>query len=337
MVFDWTHLSIYHGLIILGELLAISALLHMLYQRRTPSSMIAWLLAIVLLPYVSVPLYFILGSRKRTSSKNKSAFYMQAHPQTNSQANAIDGILQNNGIPGATADNRFEFYSDGISAYRTLIQQIENAQQSIYFSTYVFKHDDVTDSIVQALLIKLKSGVEVKLLIDSLGSWQLYFLRYPLRELRDAGAEILFFMPILSMPLRNYINLRNHRKIYLFDQTTVLTGGMNLSREYMGPEPDLERWQDLLFLAQGPAVYHYAQIFAADWAYASRSAVMTLKPNEPVPGDAYMQVVPSGPDVRGDALFEAIISAVYTVKKRLWVVTPYFLPDAALMQAIIIA
>jgi cardiolipin synthase len=140
------------------------------------------------------------------------------------------------------------------------------------------------------------------------------------------------------MPLRNYINLRNHRKIYLFDRRIVLTGGMNLSSEYLGPSPDARRWHDLLFCIEGPAVFHYLEIFASDWAYASGYHIpITLDIVPPDQGDAYIQVVPSGPDIARDALFEALLCAIYAAKKRIWIVTPYFVPVTSLQEALIIA
>ena len=337
MNFDWLQLLLFHTFVILGELMVIASLLHMIYQRRTPSSMMAWMLAIVLLPYLAVPLYFVLGSRKRRSRHLKTAFDMRETEAAVTQANPIDGILRSNGIPGATSGNRFTMLFEGTEAYSALLEQIRAARESIWLSTYVYKHDAVTAALAEALIAKRREGVEVKLLVDALGSWPLYFWQIPLRALRRAGVEVCFFMPILRMPFRNYINLRNHRKIYLFDRTTVLTGGMNLSGEYMGPLPDAKRWEDLLFRIEGPAAYHYAEIFAADWAYASEAPLPA--PGTPVRtgGDAYVQVVPSGPDVPGDALFEALLSAVYAARERIWIVTPYFVPDASLMQALTIA
>ncbi len=339
MLNDWLHPSFSFLFIVAGEILILSALLHMIYQRRTPSSMIAWLLAILLLPHVAVPLYFILGSRKRTNAKIKSPFNL--HPVTDlplEQANPIDAVLRANGIPGGTQGNRFALYTNGTAAYEALLQQIQQARKSICICTYVLNDDAVTVQLMEALAQKAQEGIEVKVLIDSLGSWPLYFFQYPLKHLRQAGATVSFFMPIPHMPFRNYINLRNHRKIYLFDQTVVLTGGMNLSAEYLGPADDSTRWHDLLFCIEGPAVFHYTEIFNSDWAYAvGHSAPIYTETLPAGHGDAYIQVVPSGPDIEGDALFEALLCAIYTAQKRIWIVTPYFAPDISLQQALIIA
>lgn len=339
MHIEWLRLTFSYTFLIVGEILFLSALLHMVYQRRTPTSMIAWLLAIILLPHLAVPLYFILGSRKRISSKTKSMFSLRSVTDLPlEKANPIDGVLRANGIPGGTQGNRFALYTDGTKAYTALLHQIEEARESIFISTYVFNNDAVTARILRALTQKAQEGLEVKLLIDSLGSFPLYCFQHPLKKLRKAGAEVSFFMPILQMPFRNYINLRNHRKIYLFDRRIVLTGGMNLSAEYMSPSPDLTRWNDLLFLVEGPAVFHYLEIFASDWAYASGHTTPVTPDSIPFGhGDAYIQVVPSGPDIARDALYEALICAIYTAQKRIWIVTPYFVPVTALQQAMIIA
>ncbi len=339
MSIEWLQLIFSHTFLVVDAVLFFSALLHMVYQRRTPTSMISWLLAIILLPHLAVPLYFVLGSRKHISSKTKSMFSLRSVTDLPlEKANPIDGVLRANGIPGGTQGNRFVLYTDGTAAFSALMHEIDNAQESIFISTYVFNNDVVTTEIVKALTEKAKVGVKVNLLIDSLGSFPLYCFQHPFKKLRQAGAKVSFFMPILQMPLRNYINLRNHRKIFLFDRRIVLTGGMNLSAEYMGPSPDPGRWNDLLFLIEGPAVFHYLEIFASDWAYACGHTIpIAMDSVPPGLGDAYIQVVPSGPDIARDALFEALLCAIYTAKKRIWIVTPYFVPDTSLQQALIIA
>ena len=343
---------IYLAIICSSILLYLIALFSMIYQKRTPTSMMAWLLAIVLLPHIAVPLYFIIGVRKRARLKHKSMFEMQDIEISSSLSNnAVSGILQANGIPAPTKGNRYEFYTSGQRAFTSMLNHIRAAQHSILISTYVFGRDRTTRILLRELTNKARQGIEVKLLLDSVGSYRSYFFQKQFDELRAAGGIVVFFMPLLAFPLRSYINLRNHRKIYLFDRKIVLSGGMNLSAEYMSPDgmgPDehflegrpscSKQWQDLLFLIEGPAVFHYYQIFLADWNYATREK---SKPSpEEVPstcGDTYMQVVPSGPDIRSDALYESLLSAIYSARERIWIVTPYFVPDDSLLRALIIA
>lgn len=327
-----------NSVFIVTEIIIVFTMLHMLYQRRSPTSMISWLLLMIILPYFSLLLYFLIGVRKRPVRKKKSSLHVKSTSESSGKINSIDGILRANGIAGASEHNSFEFISDSVNAYNTLMNEIKNAQKSISFSTYILKQDKVTKTIIAALIEKESSGVHVRLLIDSLGSYKLYFFQGPLQKLRKAGCEVHFFMPLLRLPYQNSINLRNHRKIYLFDGTTLLTGGMNLSNKYMGPAKKKDQCEDILFKTQGDATDQYAQIFEADWAYASGSPVhQPARPSQKVCGDAYIQVVPSGPDIKGDALFEALLSAIHSAKERIWIVTPYFLPDETLMYALKIA
>ncbi len=328
---------LFHLGTIVVDLLVLSALGHMVYQRREPTSMIAWLLAIILLPYIAVPLYFIFRSRK-LKRKTKSQFMLACRGEVpRSEATQIDLILRNNGIAGATLGNTFNFYPDGVRAHDALMARIKAAKKQILISTYVFSSDEVARSIIAALAKKASQGVDVRLLIDSIGSLPLYLFQVPLRKLRKDGGKVAFYMPLLGRPFQNYINLRNHRKIFLFDDTTVLAGGMNLSKEYLGPKYSKRRWIDILFEVQGPAVFHYREIFTQDWNHTSDEK-LDMPDHMPEPaGDTGIQVVPSGPDIPSDALYEALLSAVFAARERIWIVTPYFVPDKSLLQALIIA
>jgi len=337
MNIDTTNIILYHSLIILGELLIVFVLIHMLYKRRTPTSILAWLLSMILIPYISVVLYFLFGVRKRKNRYKKEYIKLQEREQSYNKLNPINEVLRSYGVADASENEQFELYTDSVEAYRVFIKCIRDAKISIYISTYIFEYDSVTKNIIDALIKKAKDGVEIKILIDSIGSFRLYLFDYKLKDLRDAGAKIEFFMPIFRMPFRNYINLRNHRKIYLFDNKKVLSGGMNLSSDYLGPEIDKSRREDMLFLAEGSSTELYFEIFASDWFYASEEKLNFTTSPTYNSGDTFVQVVPSGPDMPRDALYEALLCAIYSAKERIWIVTPYFIPHGALIQAIIIA
>lgn len=332
-----TNIIFYHSLIIFGEVLVITVFVHMLYKRRSPTSMAAWLLMMILIPYVTVFLYLIFGSRKRKNRYIKEHIELKKHPQEYHTSNPINEILRSYGIADASENEKFELYTNSIEVYEIFISCIEEAKTSIYISTYIFKHDYVTKNIVSALVKKAKDGVEIKLLIDSLGSFGSYIFGRGLKELKDSGAKVEFFMPMFQMPFRNYINLRNHRKIYIFDNKKVLSGGINLSKEYLGPQSKKPRWEDIVFLVEGSSAEHFFEIFASDWFYASSQKLYFTKNIAGNSGDTFVQVVPSGPDMPKDTLYEALLCAIYSAKERIWIVTPYFIPDASLTQALIIA
>lgn len=327
-----------HGVFIFAEILVVVTFLHMLYQRRTPTSIISWLLLFIAIPYLSVAVYFLIGVRKQPGSKSKQYLHLNIENTSQVEVNSIDGILRANGIVGVTSNNSFELITDSVKAFDIMMLEISRSQRSISFSTYVFKNDAMTHLLLDALSEKARQGIEVRILIDSLGSWFSYLFNGRLKQLKKAGGQVKFFMPLLRLPYHNQINLRNHRKIYLFDEQVLISGGMNLTDEYLGPDKREDQWLDVLFRTCGEATTIYGKIFEADWAYAKHQALREAKKTQVKDcGNTYMQVVPSGPDILGDALYEALISAIYTAESRIWIISPYFVPDNILMQALKIA
>jgi len=333
-------------LVIVGGVLLFSAITHILYQKRSPTSMMSWMMAIVFVPFIAVPLYFLIGIRKRENKYTKATIQLHEAHEKNihiplNSNNALSSILEKNAIPSATKGNHYELITKDTEAYTRLMEEIEKATISIELGTYVFSYDTTTRKILEALTERASEGLQVRLLLDVVGSLGSYIWQKNFQALRDAGGEVGFFIPIMSRPFQGYINLRNHRKIYLFDRKRLLSGGMNLSDEYLGEESSTERWDDILYYLEGPAVFGFYQIFHNDWNYATGKEEqleldLSLEPVETT-GESIVQVVPSGPDIPTDALYEALLNAIYTCKKRIWIVTPYFVPDENIVQALIIA
>lgn len=330
----------------IGGVLLFSAVAHILYQKRSPASMTSWMLAIVFMPLLTVPLYFLIGIRKRETKYTKSTFKLHdthtKHQHTNfTSYNPLSSILEKNGIPCATKGNHYDLITSDVLAYKRLMEEIEKAEESITFSTYIFSHDVTTTNILAALTQKATQGVQVQLLLDVVGSVGAYIWQKQFKALREAGGEVAFFTPILTRPFQSYMNLRNHRKIYLFDGKRLLSGGMNLSDEYLGEKCETKRWSDVLYYLEGPAVFSFSQVFYNDWNYAKGSDEHFELESSPedlsATGDNTVQVVPSGPDIPTDALYEALLSTIYACKERIWIVTPYFVPDENIVQALIIA
>jgi cardiolipin synthase A/B len=337
MTLDATNIVLYYALVFLGQLLIVLVFTHMIYKKRTPAGIAAWLLFMVLVPYVAVLLYMVFGLRKRENRYKKKPMTLRKRVKRFREKNPIHDVLRSYGVADATENIRFELLDDSKRAYERFLSCARNAKKSIYVSVYIFKYDDVGEAILKELTQKAKEGVEIKLLLDSLGSIELYFTQRRFKALKKAGARVEFFMPIFKMPFRNYVNLRNHRKIYIFDDETVIGGGMNVSNEYFGANASEKRFEDLMFLVEGGATELYFEIFASDWFYASEEKI-SFAPSSPAKrGDAYLQVVPSGPDMDKDVLYEALLCGIYGATKRVWIVTPYFIPDDSITQALCIA
>ncbi len=340
MSLTWTSLLSFHVILLIYQLFVLVAVIHIITKQRRSSTIFAWMLGFLFIPYIAIPLYFIIGIRKRRNVENyKPKLNLKNwHQQTEQYSSRLTAALDGLGVPPITTNNALELYTNGVDAYHALYEQIIQAQSTIFMSTYVFQDDQMTRQLVEQLIKKAQQGVQVKLLIDSLGSHHTYFARSIWKPLIAAGGDVQFFMPIFQNPFRNYINLRNHRKIYLFDGKTLLTGGMNIGNEYLGPEPDSTRWDDLLFKITGDSIYYFYDIFANDWYFATKEKL----PKDEIldvqqTSSTALQVVASGPDIPVDGLFDGLMTAIYQAKERIWIVTPYFVPSEDLFNALRLA
>ncbi|MCK5852934.1 PLDc N-terminal domain-containing protein [bacterium] len=328
---------ILHILIIAGFILAIIAASNILRHRRTPAGTIAWLLAIFLIPYLGIPLYFIFGGRKtRRIAGGKTKIQL---PETDiipaAEAGGFDRLLRAYNIPGATTGNKISLCNTGEEAYNQLIKLIEEAEESIFLLTFILAEDEIGAKVVELMAKRASEGLTVRVLLDGLGS--MHTKREFLQPIINAGGEASYFNPVLKSPFHGRANLRDHRKMLIADEKSVMAGGTNIALEYIGPTPIEHRWKDLSFILKGPAVKHYSNIFVSDWEYATGKKFDLTKNTFENKGESVIQIVPSGPDVPGDPMYDMILTVAFSALKKLWIVTPYFVPDEALAQALTLA
>jgi cardiolipin synthase len=324
-----------HLVSIVGLVLGLLLIAHAAGQRRGPQSTLAWVLAIVLIPYVGVPLYLLFGGRKlRRDADKKQRLYEPSARDLPPPEAGIAGMLVVSGAPPPRTGNRIELLLSGEDAFRATVDLIERAQRSIELSTLILARDEVGRAVIDRLIAKARSGVRVRVLLDAL-----FRFRAPrglLASLREAGASIAWFAPVWHMPFRAHANLRLHRKILVVDGEVAIVGGMNLAREYMGPTALEGRWRDLAAIIAGPAVADVADVFHADWRFAAGESLPPAQRPAPT-GTSALQVVGSGPDAASDLLYDAFLSTVFEARHRVWIATPYFVPDEALTHALVLA
>jgi len=343
----WVILS--YVFFIVSFLLGVVLIAHILLQKRPPSGTISWLLIILFLPYVGVPLYLIFGGRKMQRHINRKGRIDLISDQQipDDEAAVIDRFLRTYNIPGAESGHRGRLCRTGDEIFESMKAILKSARRSIYLSTFIYQSDVVGQRILEILVEKAKAGVEVRLLMDGVGS--LHTRSRFFKPLTEAGGKIAFFLPVLHRPFRGRTNLRNHRKITVVDNRRVMAGGANIGVESMGCREHPAQWKDLAFVMEGPAVRHWLSVFARDWEFAAKETLsveqLTIPDN---PGyveqeglalaeAGIVQVVPSGPDIEGDVLHDALLTMIYSAQKRFWTVTPYFVPDDALTQALTLA
>lgn len=311
----------------------------LLHRHRSPTSTFAWLLAIVLLPYVGIPLYLILGGRKLDRIVQVKSILLETdEPPEAGPEN--DGILLPSMVDGVfptVCCTSTELVTDSVKAFERILSMIADAQQSIDICTYILGNDSTGRAIIAALTDRAKSGVIVRLLVDSYGSMSL-----PSKHLvpfRDAGGQILYFMPIIKIPFQRRLNLRNHRKSLVVDDRVAMVGGMNLSIDYMGHEARPDYWDDICVVMEGEAAQHIKCVFESDWGFAlgRDSGQFESSGSSAECEDARMQLIASGPDVKGDPIHDSILVALFGAKKRVWIVSPYILPDEMLLKGMALA
>ncbi len=336
----WSHL-----LTVGGVLLALFALARLLGERRQPGNTLAWLMAIILVPYVGVPLYLIFGGRKiRRLAARKRRIRLPVPPEARASAatlaHPVSQSISTNGAGEPVGGNRVRLLRDGEDAFAELERCILAAKHTIHIATFILGRDPTGRRIVQLLARRAREGVKVRLQLDALGC--LFSSRRFVDPLRRAGGEVATFLPVIPLTSRGSANLRNHRKIAVFDHAVAIVGGHNLAREYLGPQPWRKRWTDLGAVIEGPAAAQLDDVFLADWTFATGSPVEpeTLAPAPDFTADpsatSELQVVASGPDVTGDPLYEGLLAMIQEAKQSIWIVTPYFIPDEVLLRSLVV-
>lgn len=337
-----------HSIVVIASLLVYLVATRIGHQRRHPSAALAWVVAMVAIPYVALPLFMLIGSRKFLRPLQRQAPMLPA-PAPWSDADAQAGtapppwvarLLRALDLPEAMRNARIEFQSSGEEALAALLATIDSAREQLVLCTYVLAADATGEQVARALRRCVARGVQVRVLIDAIGSLQTP--RTLLRDWRGMGIAVRRFMPLLHNPLYGRLNLRNHRKLVIADAQRMWSGGRNLADEYFVGSEGAPPWVDLGFVIEGPLAAQALAQFEADWRAApgrihrkKHRAPPVVQPAAlaPGPGQTWAQWIPSGPDHADDTLHALLLSAAFQARESIVAVTPYFVPDDALVAA----
>lgn len=335
------------GWLVLAEVLVTAGtLLAVLHLKREPQSAIAWSLLVLLLPLFGAVLFVLFGAQTihrkllRNKQRSKSKQKLPAHgdgapPDAPGRWQILATLArQGDGFP-VTGGNAVALYHDGGAAFAAMLAVMEKAEHHVHAQFFICRPDATGTKFIDALCACARRGVQVRFMVDSVGSYGL-----PARLLRQvdaAGGRTARFLPLLN-PLR--VNLRNHRKLLIADGRTGFCGGLNLGEEYLGESPNFGHWRDTHFRLAGPAVAGLQHTFLEDWYFTTDEAVTGdryFPAPRAEPGGVLAQVVTSGPDVDFKAIRETYVAAILRARERVWVASPYFVPDAGLRDALLIA
>lgn len=334
--------------------LGLSASAHAILYKRDSRAAIAWVGFIWFVPVLGAVLYVVFGinrlHRQAQSLRSRSAYKppCPAQPDAEESLRRALGadrahLVQLAHLTGRLVDrpllagNDVTPLVDGDEAYPAMLAAIDDAEHSIAFCTYIFDNDSVGRQFIDALQRAVGRGVQVRVLIDAVGAR--YSWPTVLGRLRRAGIPNARFLPrVLTWSIR-YANLRSHRKLLIADGRIGFTGGINIRAGHLSGGDRRAAIGDLHFRLAGPVVAQLQEVFAEDWAFSTGERLQgeTWFPRLEPQANVFARGIADGPDEDFDTLRMTILGALASARQSVRIVTPYFLPDAALITALNVA
>lgn len=339
------------SLVLIFEVLGILSAMHAVMNVRTPQGSIAWAVSLVIVPVASVPAYWVFG-------RNRFNGYVVARRADDGRLDDLErrarlGIEQidagsewgNTVVRGLerlarlpfTGANEVELLVDGDATFESIFAGIESAQDYVLVQFYIVRADDIGNELKTRLIAAAGRGVQVYFLYDEIGSLGLGDAY--IRELRDSGVSILPFHSRKGSGNRFQLNFRNHRKTVVVDGREAWVGGHNVGDEYLGRDPAFGHWRDTHMRIEGPAALGAQIAFVEDWRWAADETLGDLnwQPAKSPRGGAHALVIASGPadDVETASLMYT--QAINAATHRIWIASPYFVPDDAIVQSLQLA
>jgi cardiolipin synthase len=331
-------------------------------NRMTPAATLAWILILLLLPFIGVPFFFLLGDfrikgyakrhKRRVEELSREGIPVLSFKSP--EPDELPQALREHYTLFRTVFGKFgpeyepqlgavDLLVDGNDTFRAIFEAISNAKHYIFVQYYIVRSDRLGLELKRLLIEKAKAGIPVYMLYDDMGSF--WLKRQYIRDLRAVGVHVARFLPIANFKRFFQVNFRNHRKLVICDGTHAFTGGLNVGEEYAAKKSkkyEWRTWRDTHLKVSGGAVLQLEDVFFEDWYFATGEKLEPLIPDTPVvheatSTDAVVQIVPTGPT---DPTFIGsllLLQLCNSAKKRLWIATPYFVPDASIMRALELA
>ncbi len=332
-----------------------------LLERRQPAATMAWVLALFLLPLLGVLLYLTFGV-KRLARRRREGRHLKARIDAvlmkheyvrkargvedpalgDARTQILTQLARNLEGPPPSAGNRCDLLINAAATYRSMIHAIEGARDHVHVLFYIIQPDETGRALRDRLAATARRGVQVRVLCDAVGSIALPGDFWD--PLVEAGGQAAYYAPVnllYRLRRRDRIDYRNHRKIVIADGRVGYTGGINVGREYLGLNPEVGHWRDTHVRIEGPAALALQGTFAEDWLATTGELLDEPRyyPEPPLDAEegSVVQVVDSGPDRTWSPLHQLFFQAFTLARKRIWVTSPYFIPDAVIEQALVTA
>jgi cardiolipin synthase A/B len=341
---------VWAAIILTSHALGVISSMHAVMRTRTSQGTIAWLFSLNTLPYFAVPLYWIFG-------RNRFQGYVTAHQAAGEIPRKFFKELADQlapyGVSGSSqrgsthvaerlADfpmlrgNAVELLIDGEATFASILEGIDSAEDYVLFQFFIIRDDELGRNVQTHLTQAASRGVDVYFLYDEIGSYSLP-ARY-IRELEAAGIQVFAFQTRKGPRNRFQVNFRNHRKIVVVDGHACWVGGHNVGDEYLGQHPYFGPWRDTHLRIEGPAAIGAQLSFVTDWNWAAGEVPsLNWQPRPSDQDDIPVLLIPSGPADELETAALMFLHAINSAVDRIWIATPYFVPDETMILALQLA
>jgi cardiolipin synthase len=338
--------------IVLVTIIGPAAALHALLHKREPSGAFGWIAVCLIFPLAGPILYTVFGINRvqiRARRLDRRAPHSLGARDRILNADSVERHGIDSDLAGLVRagdaltqlplleGNAVEALPNGERAYPAMLQAIESATKFVYLTTYIFETNKTGKLFMDVLAAAAQRGVDVRVLIDGVGEYYSWPRRRPVRRLRKRGVRVARFLPPRLLPPSLRINLRNHRKILVVDGRVAFTGGMNIGDRHLLKTRGKRGVEDLHFQIDGPVVSQIEEVFLGDWAFTTGRHTELSNAATGHPGKALCRAVEDGPTEDANRLGALLAAAASTARRRVWIMTPYFLPSRELAGALVSA
>ena len=331
-------------------------------EKRDPVKTLCWLLILFMLPVAGIILYLLFGENLRGKKWSKRRQNVQEFLASKEVKEMFDpekldtlnklveqniyydvldkSILQlviRSGMSPITLHNKIDIYTDGRDKFAQMMEDIRQAKDHIHLEYFIIKDGELAKPLRALLIEKAKQGVEVRILYDDIGSWRLYGNPNFMHGLRAAGVEAKSYVQARFPYLHRKLNYRNHRKICIIDGKIGYVGGLNIGDEYVHGSDKFGFWRDTHLRLEGPAVYMLQTVFITDWLTLADQKLINPRYFPLVDtdkGTSIVQIATSGADSENQTIYEAYFYAMAQARETIYIETPYFIPDEALLTVL---
>ncbi|HEY9618304.1 MAG TPA: cardiolipin synthase [Microcoleaceae cyanobacterium] len=324
---------------------------HAVMQVRSSQGAIAWGISLITFPWLALPLYWVFGRNHFFGYQEAMRrVYIQHHERiheiyrelTTYQVSlpepltSVERLAQTFTPLAFTSGNAAKLLIDGPETYAAMLSAIANAKHYILFQFYIINDDRAGNDFKQALIERAQQGVRIYLLYDEIGSKKMS--RSYIQSLRLHGIQVSAFHTTKGKGNRFQINFRNHRKILVIDGETAFVGGLNIGDEYLGKDPKLSPWRDTHMQVDGPSVKALQSSFLGDWYWATNELPeVSWQVQDDANSHAAALMLPTGPADPLPACQLFLNNLINLAQSRLWIASPYFVPDESVLATLKLA